>query len=705
MPLALLLTNALIALCYYAIASLVGVQLFRARGRGLNPLGMATAGIFLTCALGHSVHVFAFFTAMLTLAGAATTTEGAASLVRWLCGLDPQPIALAQAAQATRVLPPMPMLAQLMADAITVVPAVSFLALRRRYGLFVDGESVILDYERSIAVERARLAERTAALASMEERARELAEARAQAEQAHQAALQSADALRVSETFLRTVIETAPIGIATLGAQGVFQTVNPALCTMLGSEAAQLQRRTFHSIVEPADHTLLDFWESQIMADPAGVLRTELRLVRAEERSLWVALTITTIQDGSGRPTAGLVLLEDVTERRAVEEERLRMERGMLEAQRLESLGVLAGGIAHDFNNILTSILGYTELAALDLPPNHPAQLSLTQVQVGAQRAAELVHQMLAYAGKGRFSITTVQLSELVHEMSDLLQVSLGKHAQLQSRLDPTLAPVAADVAQLRQVVLNLLTNGAEAIGPEGGTVLISTAMEQLGRAELDALVFGAELEPGSYVALAVADNGIGMDEEVQQHMFDPFFSTKFTGRGLGLSAVQGIVRAHHGALLVQSAPGEGTSFQIWLPVTAALSPQPPRLALQPVGGGTLLVIDDEESVRRVLARMLTALGYTVVLASDGGEGLALLRAGIPELRGVFIDLTMPGLSGIEVAERLAVQSPHTPITLMSGYSAAELATRSLPARVVSLLQKPYTLEQVRAALATFDAT
>jgi PAS domain S-box-containing protein len=687
----LLLSNAIIALCYYTIAVLVGLQLLRARQRGPNPLGLATAGIFFTCALGHSMHVLGFALAAAS-PPAALASNG---FVGWLCDIGLINPAHSQSAAETGKA-----LAQLLVDTLTVLPAVGFLALRRRYGLLVEGESVILDYERTLAVERDRVRERTAALASVEERARELAEARAAAEHAYQAALRAGEALRASEGFLRTVVDAAPVGIATLDNDELIQTSNPALCRLLSHDTAPLPGQRFHDCVLSDDQPQLDELLAELRHDPTQPRRIELRLLPPDAEPIWAAVTVTTILDAHEQPSARLVIVEDVTERRAMEAERLRIERGLLEAQRLESLGVMAGGIAHDFNNILTSILGYAELAAHDLPSDHPVQSELTQVREGSLRAAELIHQLLAYAGKGSFQVVMVQLSDMVREMTELMQVSLGKHARLRLELASDLPPVAVDPVQIRQVLLNLITNGAEAIDAAGGCVTLTTTVEALTQDELDGLMLGADLAPGAYVCVTVADTGHGMEPDLLQRIFDPFFTTKFTGRGLGLSAVQGIVRGHRGALAVESTPGAGTTFRIWLPVAAgALAPRPATSGYNP-DGGTILLIDDEETVREVLARTLEKLGYTVMTASDGSSGLAMAHSCSLQLHAVITDLTMPGMSGIEVAEQLARLVPELPVVLTSGYSASRLAESALPANVRGLLQKPYTLDQVRDALA-----
>ena len=260
--------------------------------------------------------------------------------------------------------------------------------------------------------------------------------------------------------------------------------------------------------------------------------------------------------------------ITDITERKAAEATLQMLERKIQETQKLESLGVLAGGIAHDFNNILTSILGNTSLAAIDLPGSSPAQNYLESIKRGCLRASDLCQQMLAYSGKGRFVVTKISLNQLVEDTTQLLQLSIGKHATLRFNLAPGLPPFEGDATQIRQVIMNLVINASEAIGPQSGVISISTGLMGADRDYLAGTVLAPELAPGTYLSLEVSDNGCGMSAETQAKIFDPFFTTNFTGRGLGLAAVLGIVRGHQGALKVYSEPGRGTTFKVLFPST-----------------------------------------------------------------------------------------------------------------------------------------
>jgi signal transduction histidine kinase len=304
-----------------------------------------------------------------------------------------------------------------------------------------------------------------------------------------------------------------------------------------------------------------------------GIIRDMIRTFNSGAAAGWVETTKGLVYDQQGVLLGIVGMTRDITERklleekvRASEEQRLLFERRLMEAQRLESLGVLAGGVAHDFNNLLSGILGYAELALQDLPATASARADIEAVISAAYDAAQLTNQMLAYSGKGHFIVQPVHLDAMIRETNELLETSIAKNCRVRYRFANQLPAIEADTRQLRQVILNVMTNAAEAIDAAGGTITLITAVEHLTRETLDGLMLGADLAPGRYVRLTVIDTGQGMDEKILARIFDPFFTTKFTGRGLGLPAVQGIVRGHQGALSVSSVPRQGTVFSIWFP-------------------------------------------------------------------------------------------------------------------------------------------
>ncbi|MBI5906163.1 MAG: PocR ligand-binding domain-containing protein [Deltaproteobacteria bacterium] len=394
----------------------------------------------------------------------------------------------------------------------------------------------------------------------------------------------------------------------------------------------------------------------------------------------------------------------DITEQKRVEEEKLALERQVQQAQKMEGLGVLAGGIAHDFNNILMAILGHAELALEEISPMSAARGNLTEITTAARRASDLCRQMLAYAGKSSFSLERVGMRELVEEMAHLLKTAISKKAILNLNLEQGLPSIQGDPSQIRQVVMNLIINASEAIGDQSGVITVSVGATRCDKEYLRKTELREDLAPGVYVHLEVTDTGSGMNAETRSRIFEPFFSTKFTGRGLGLAAVQGIVRGHKGALKVYSEPGKGTTFKILFPgsdetgTTARTDDSSPLAYWR--GKGTILLVDDEESLIALGARMLEHLGLTVLTAADGLQAVDLYRERGKEIDLVLMDLTMPHMDGAEAFGELRRLNPDVRVVLASGYSHEDVRSRFAGKNLDGVLQKPYTVSKLREALA-----
>jgi PAS domain S-box-containing protein len=377
--------------------------------------------------------------------------------------------------------------------------------------------------------------------------------------------------LQTVERQQRAMLDTLPDLFWLKAPDGRYQVVNRAFCQFHGLLREEIIGKTADELFAPeivagiraGDRTLIE---------QGGISRDVIRTFDSGVASGWVETTKGLAYDEQGVLLGIVGMTRDITKRKQAEEERIKIEQRLQNVQRLESLGVLAGGIAHDFNNLLAAILGYAELALQDLPSTSSARTDIAAVIKGAHDAAELTNQMLAYSGKGHFVIQPVDLNRAIRETYELLEASIAKTCLVRYHLANQLPTIDADDRQMRQVILNLLINAAEAIGTADGTITLITAREALSREALDGLMFGADLAPGLYVRLTVADTGAGMDEATLAHIFDPFFTTKFIGRGLGLAVVQGIVRGHRGALRVTSEPGEGTVFSIWFAASAASS-------------------------------------------------------------------------------------------------------------------------------------
>lgn len=373
------------------------------------------------------------------------------------------------------------------------------------------------------------------------------------------------------------------------------------------------------------------------------------------------------------------------------------------QVQKLETLGTLAGGVAHDFNNMLQVILGNASLIREQAGLPADVQESLEQIEIACRRAGELNNLLLAYAGKGRFVLGTVNLSQLAIEMSKLLAASLPRRPRLQGQFTPGLPAIEGDPTQLRQVLMNLVLNGAESLPDGGGVIRLATGQVDLAHDELADLLLGNGLASGTYVYFEVCDTGCGMTEEVRSRIFDPFFTTKQHGRGLGLAAVLGIVRGHRGALQVDSEPGSGTIVRVYFPTSAVASSVRPAAADGQPGAkqteGTILVVDDEEPIRNSARFLLESLGFTVLTAGDGIEGLESFNAQPTEISAVMLDLSMPRMSGVELLDELRRVRPDVPVLVTSGHSESESLQQLMDASPIGMIQKPYRGNELRTRL------
>lgn len=392
----------------------------------------------------------------------------------------------------------------------------------------------------------------------------------------------------------------------------------------------------------------------------------------------------------AARVVAVAVFATDVTD---VTQARI-LERKAQHAQKLESLAVLAGGIAHDFNNVLAGILGNVGLAQTELPPGSRAAFFLKEAELAAQRAADLTRQMLAYSGRGTFVVDSIDLNATIRDVQSLLSTVVSKKASFKIALGKSLPLVRGDATQLRQVLMNLVMNASDALEGRPGSIQVSTSLVDATAAELARSYLDAALEPGPCLAIEVRDTGVGMSREVLGRLFEPFFSTKARGHGLGLAAVLGIVRAHGAAIIVDSEPGRGTSFKILLPAELGAKAE----AKTEVSGrvpavranARVLVADDEESVLSVTCRALERFGYECVRCANGAEALTQLTDGDQEVDIALLDLTMPELGGGEVVTELRRRGATTPVILMSGFGASDAAPELSAADPIDFIEKPF---------------
>ncbi|HWC96699.1 MAG TPA: PAS domain S-box protein [Candidatus Sulfopaludibacter sp.] len=488
--------------------------------------------------------------------------------------------------------------------------------------------------------------------------------------------------------YLAAIVESSDDAIVGKTTDGTIQTWNAGAERLYGYKAEEVIGLPMRSLL-PLDrqHEESEILESLRAGSP--VIRFESVRVRKDGTTVDVALTISPIRDRMGAFMGVSHVAHDISEQKRTAEQ-------MRQTQKLESLGVLAGGIAHDFNNLLTGILGNSSLALDDLPASSPAREAIQAVIDAGDRAALLARQMLAYSGKGHFVLEHVDLSARIRETLPLIRSSIPPTVELQLKLDNGLPAVEADAAQMQQLMMNIIINAAEAV-PEGrpGTVTITTRCELVdGHLRLEQVGGVADLRPGPYVVLEVADTGCGMDEETKARIFDPFFTTKFTGRGLGLAAVLGIVRGHRGSIEIASTPGAGTVFRILLPAAAEsreLKPAAKPPEVKAVGGrGLVLVVDDEQIVRSMARQILERNGYTVLVAEDGARGVELFRREAADLRCVVLDLTMPVMGGEEALDLMKAVRADVPIILSSGFNELQAVRRFQGKGLAGFLQKPY---------------
>jgi PAS domain S-box-containing protein len=530
----------------------------------------------------------------------------------------------------------------------------------------------------------------------------------AQEEQHHQnEALEAAhDALLEERGRYQHLFEYAPDAYLLTDLSGIVREANLSAARLLNVRPRLLPGKAVVAFVAIEDRARvrreLDRWRSE----PTPKL-LEVRLQPRNREAFDAAIALSVARGGPHDTGIGFRwLVRDISAQRQLTAElRLREEQARREAeaseaqarhvQKLESIGVLAGGIAHDFNNLLHVVLGNADLARLQLPADAPAREHLDEVVRATQRAAELTQQLLAYSGRGAVETRYLDLSDEVRQMATLLRTAISKQAALVWDLTPDLPTISADPTQVRQIVMNLITNASDALGDAPGSITLRTGCTEDPRAGTGA---------HDFVFLEVGDTGCGMETGTLQRIFDPFFSTKFAGRGLGLAAVMGIVESHNGHIRIQTAPAEGTTFRILFPAVAG-----PGNAVLPRrssgsdwrGHGTVLLAEDEEGVREVVGRMLERLGFHVLQAEDGITALEALEQHDLAVTAVLLDLSMPRMGGSETLRLIRERRPELPVILMSGYTEQEVASKLLDesSGAAGFLQKPFLPEDLTRVL------
>lgn len=517
---------------------------------------------------------------------------------------------------------------------------------------------------------------------------------------------QAEDALSEERQRLASIIEGTNVGTWEWNVQTGETKFNERWAEIIGyslEELSPVSIATWSKFAHPDDLEASNSLLAKHFRGELDYYECETRMRHRDGSWVWVfdrgkVATWT----GDGKPGWMFGTHQDITERKRAEEARQGLERKLLHAQKLESLGVLAGGIAHDFNNILMAIIGNADLALLKLAPESPLVTNLRQIEQSASRAADLAKQMLAYSGKGKFVIENLDLNRLLEDMLHMLKVSIARKAVLRLHLTPQLPAVEADATQMRQMITNLVINAAEAMEGEKGGIDIITGCMEWSRCGMPPGWLEENIDEGVYTYLQVADTGCGMDSETLGRIFDPFFSTKFTGRGLGMAAVLGIVRGHKGAIKVDSAPGKGATFTVLLPVACRgegkSEGRDTGRDVEWQGSGTVLLVDDEETVREIGTEMLKELGFTVVTASNGTEAIEICRSR-QDIVLVILDLTMPNMDGEQCFWELQQNRPGMKVIMSSGYNRQDVTQRFVGKGLAGFIQKPYKLFDLKEAL------
>lgn len=507
--------------------------------------------------------------------------------------------------------------------------------------------------------------------------------------------------LRKTEKKLKIIFDNMEAGLIVVSPSGVITIANRRMATMFSMSMEELIDTYYVDHLHESDRLEGTKSLGQITDGIVKSVEVDRHYLRKDGTDFWGHLTGMRFENADGSMLDQIIVISDITARKLVEEENKLLEKQLQHAQKMESLGVLAGGVAHDFNNILTVIIGNCYFAKSN-PEEADKRISI--IENAAERAAGLCRQMLAYAGKASIEMAEVDILALVNDMVNMLKSSIPQNVEIKFSISTNIPFIKGDVSQLGQIIVNLIINASEAIGNEKGEILIALSIKDIQSGQPDTDHLGKVIQAGRYVCLEITDNGCGMDDDIKQKMFEPFYTTKVMGRGLGMSAVLGLISLHKGSLQLTSQPGSGTTFKVYLPAQTGefnrdLNSQQILSSELRQGNGTILLVEDTEQLKLMLKTMLETLGFTVIDASNGKEALELYQKGAADIKMVLTDIGMPIMDGYELFRELKKLNPELPIIISSGYGETAVTSRIEREEIAGIVNKPYSFNQLQEVL------
>jgi PAS domain S-box-containing protein len=504
------------------------------------------------------------------------------------------------------------------------------------------------------------------------------------------------DALGESEARFRATFEQAAVGIALAEHDGPFQRINQRFCDITGYSEQEMLELTYYDITHPDDREPTQRWVEQALRSDGPPPALEKRYVKKDGSVVWVNVSLSHVHDEGGNIVSAIGVVQDVSDRKRIEEQRAELEALLRQSQKMEAIGQLAGGVAHDFNNLLSPIMVYSDLMLQELSPNDPRHHELTQINRAADRARQLTRQLLAFGRKQVLSMTAIDLNRLVLGLEPMLRRTMPETIEIRLKLAESSLMISGDQSQVEQVLMNLMLNARDAM-LGGGTLTIETAATELDEQYASEQ---PDVQPGSYVMLALSDTGHGMDHSMLSRIFEPFFTTKDRdkGTGLGLSTVYGIVKQHGGHVRPYSEPGRGTTFKVYFPSQPpeAETADKPSLYPDSLGGSeTLLVLEDDAIVRETTCRLLERLGYQTLSAANGPEAIEVARAHDGAIQLLVADVVMPQMTGPEAYRELVAERPDLIVLYMSGYTDEAIARHGVLEDGIDYLEKPFTVQEL----------